>query len=193
MARDAIIALAGVGIGGLVTIVGNLVQTRYHELRSRKALAGSLAGEIEGIIRAVERRNYIDGLDRIIQRQREVRQRTAAAPGQQSLVQAPIRITFPAFGVRISFNYFSVFDKACDKIGVLGDISGEVALFYTLAKGIVEDLNSLREGVQFLSVDEVIDFHQRLRDLLAEQLARGRQVADRLRKIQDRKFLCLFG
>jgi hypothetical protein len=154
----------------------------------RKAIAGSLAGEIEGVILAVERRNYLRALDTILQEQRETQQTAQRVAGQRPPLVQPIQIRLPAFGVRITFNYFAVFDKTCDRIGLLGDIAGEVALLYTLSKGIVEDMNSLREGVQFSSVDEVVEFHQGLRDLLVEQLNRGRRVIERLRGVEREKF-----
>lgn len=97
------------------------------------------------------------------------------------------------FGPRITFNYFAVFDKTCDKVGLLSDISGEIALLYTLAKGIVEDMNLLREGTQFESIDEVIQFHQELRDILAEEIERGKRLISRLRSMESEKFLYLLG
>jgi uncharacterized membrane protein len=67
--------LVGVVIGGGIGIVANLLQTRYQDFCLRKAIAGSLAGEIEGIIRAVDRRNYLANIDSLIREQQEIRSR----------------------------------------------------------------------------------------------------------------------
>ena len=133
-----IFSLAGVISGGGIVLVTNLLQSRYQDFRLRKAIAGSLAGEIEGLILAVERRRYLDWLEIIIQGQREI------------------------------------------------------ALLYTLAKGIVEDMNLLREGAQFQSVSEVIQFHEELRDILAENLRRGRELIQALREMENEKFRWFF-
>ena len=184
------VTLLAVIVGAGIGIVANLLHARYQDFRLCKAIAGSLAGEIEGLIRAVERRNYLAGLDALLAQQRAAQlaaQRTSAAGGG-----GPVQVRLPVFGPRISFNYFAVFDKTCDKIGLLGEVSGEVALLYTLAKGVVEDMNLLREGTEFQSADEVIEFHQELRDILAEQLDRGRTLIQQLRAMQNERFLYLF-
>ncbi len=179
--------LLGVIVGGAIAILANLIQVRYRDFRLRKAIAGSLAGEIEGLTGAVTRRNYLGWLDSLLAEQRAAQ---AAARRTGTGPQAgPIEIRVSTFGPRVTFNYFAVFDKICDQIGLLGEMAGEVALFYTLAKGIVEDMNLLREGAQFQSIDQVIEFHQELRDILAEQLERARSLVPRLRAIETEKFL----
>ena len=182
--------LLGVIIGGAIGILANLFQARYQDFRLRKAIAGSLAGEIEGLVTAVERRNCLGGLDALLMEQRMTQQTAAQVAGQQG---GPIEVRVPTFGPRITFNYFAVFDKTCDKIGLLGEVSGEIALLYTLAKGIVEDMNLLREGTQFPSIDGVIEFHQELRDILAEEIERGRRLIPMLRGMESEKFLYLLG
>lgn len=57
-------------IGGAIGILANLLQARYQDFRLRKGIAGSLAGEIEGLIQAVERRNYLGWLDGFLAQQR---------------------------------------------------------------------------------------------------------------------------
>lgn len=194
MAVDAFATLVGVAIGGGIAIVANLLQTQYQDFRLRKAIAGSLAGEIEGLIRGVDRRNYLGGLDAMIQQQQQIQQRLQQllAAGQHAQAGQPVQVNLPAFAARITFNYFAVFDKVCDKIGLLGDISGEVALLYTLAKGIVEDINGLTEGVQFPSVEAAIRHHVELRNLLSEQMDRGKDLVQRLRELQKARFLWFF-
>ncbi len=187
-----IFTLAGGLSGGGIVLVANLLQSRYQDFRLRKAIAGALAGEIEGLILAVERRRYLDWLDIFIQRQREILRSAEELNAKQPSRGEPSEIRLPTFGPRVTFNYFAVFDKTCEKIGLLGEIAGKVALLYTLAKGIVEDMNLLREGAQFQSVSEVIQLHEELRDILAENLRRGRELIQALREMDNEKFLWFF-
>jgi hypothetical protein len=125
----------GIAIISLVVgaLLGGIVQAatgRYAAFRESQGIAEAVRSEIETILDLINQRGYLNYLNTTIQRL----QNPAYQPTYQDL-----------FVVRISQDYFTVFNSVSPKIGLLGNTAGRITHFYSLAKAVIEDLHDLRE------------------------------------------------
>lgn len=124
--------LVGVVIGGVITIVANLVGTwwtdRLKRSTERQQLAGAISGELKGILSLLEHLKIAEIL----------RKNCKASLETQKLHYA-------SFSIRE--NYFAVFEKNVERIGSLpASVAADVSEVYVYMKGVVEDLKTLHEG-----------------------------------------------
>ena len=117
--------MTSVIIGGLIGfaggIIAGLLPVFLQNRRERRGLACSLAGEISAIVESLEKRQYEQSLEQLIQKIN-----TTNDPGH--------------YTVRLEQNYFVVYEANAAKIGLLPQHAAqEVARFYTFAKSLFED------------------------------------------------------
>lgn len=175
----AIIALAGTVFGALIA---GLVQhfsvktTHERELsQKRKSLAYSIAGEIESVISAAKRRQWIQDLEGHV----------ALLRGDVDEVKEEMRLIKKEATMHQSgFEHLvSAYSRKADELGLLGEVSGEVVAFYNgvlLSKGLFDTIGQ----VQFLEETEpshLADVLEKEARILHEVLLHGRETADKLR------------
>ena len=116
-------------IGGLIgaagAIVGGAFGSWFTSRKERQSVAAAFAGEVQG---------FIDGMN-----WREIRE-------------------FIRRGYKFPFDDhpFPVFEANVGKIGLLpADLAGEVAGFYSHARGIVQDFLTINKGESILNEQEI--------------------------------------
>lgn len=124
MQNQPVLQLLSVIIAG---IFGAVFTKFLEEFRQRRSLSHALAGEIEAILNVIRHRGYIAGLDEAINK--------IETTGESW-----------SFRVRVEQNYFSVYERNADRIGLLRNgAASDVAHFYTYLKSLIEDLTDTRE------------------------------------------------
>ena len=105
----------------------HIIESLKHK-RDAKNLAFAFRGELIAIRTIVSHRNYLEHLSKIIEHIK-----TTNEPY--------------IFKVNVRQNYFNVYEKNVDKLGLLPNPLPElISTFYTQAKSVLEDLESLRDG-----------------------------------------------
>lgn len=117
-------------VGGLLTFLGGLLGNVIIQQRQRKVERNSLAsafyGEIQALIGIVERRQYIQGIQKSIEALRLNRK--------------------VSFHIRVTRKYFNVYEKNLDKIGILPNpLPEKIVDVYTVMTAILEDLDLINE------------------------------------------------
>jgi hypothetical protein len=109
----------GALIGAFGPIAGGAFSSWFTWQKERQSIAAAFAGEVQGLIEVVNWREFREGI----------------LAGQK----------FP-----IDEHPFPVFDANVGKIGLLpAPLAGEVAAFYSFAKGIVQDIRVIYKGDEF--------------------------------------------
>ena len=129
---SVLIFIAGALLGGAV----NALVERYAVFKESKGVALAVQAEMNAVLRLVEFRQYLPGMDAIIVRLRD-----------------PTHVVdlSDLFLIRAEEDYFSVFHAVAPKIGLLAPFSGDVVLVYAAAKSLLEDMKFLRdEGQSYL-------------------------------------------
>jgi hypothetical protein len=157
---SATTALAGVVIGAVVAFLGQHLLQRAGRREAARQVARGLAGEISALVAIAELRQYVTSL------------RTMA----QSAV--PLRPS-----IRVTRNYFKVFDANADKVGLLGgDLHERVAAVYVRASAVFEDFATI-SAPEFVTWGLVAQkqLSTETATLLEETLALARETTARLR------------
>lgn len=150
-------------IGGAIAISGGLVTQYWKHRRERRALAHALAGEIHAIVEMVERRGYQKFVSKLID------------DVHTSQLPANVQVT-------ITQNYFVVYESNALKIGLLPRLAaGDVASFYTLAKGLIED--SANNKFPPTTQNEAINRLSQMEGLLTTLTTLGKNVVLVLEKV----------
>lgn len=181
---NILVALISVAVGALL---GGLIQAlvqRYAAFRESKGMAAALRAEITSVVALVEHREYIEHLDEMIGRL----QNSTHQPTLEDL-----------FAIRITQDYFTVFNSLCPKIGLLGDLSGRIVRLYVLAKGVIEDFSELRDlreralaGQVALQREGLLQFTQAVRALLWRILDEAPQLIHDLAAYEARLWWGMF-
>ena len=112
--------------GGFMAILGSVSVMWYSSYKERKSLSQAILGEIQSLTSLMEKRKYIENLERWKQEINE----TSESPNR-------------AFMAIPKFNYFAVYDANLGKIGSLPWYSTiYVTKFYVLTKSLLEDFTS---------------------------------------------------
>jgi hypothetical protein len=140
--------------GGLLTLAGGYVGAVMSEKRRQeqeaRCLASAFLGEISALRGIVSRRKYLDGLAQAIAEMKEK--------------GAPVH-----FAIYVRRQYFSVYDKNVDKLGILSAPLPElIASFYTHANAVLEDLDVIRNRERGDSVVELQATYEELQLLIRE-------------------------
>lgn len=157
-------------IGGLLTFLGGLLGNFLIQHQQRKAekrsLASAFYGEIQALIRIVERRQYIqeiiDSIDTI-------------ESGEKVL-----------YGIRITRKYFNVYEKNLDKIGILPNpLPEEIVDLYTVMTAILEDLDQINEtGFYNQEAEIVILYLKELQSLFEYAVESGQRVCKKIKSMK---------
>ena len=155
--------LISVIIGGALAVGGGLLSQSWQHRRDRSSLAHALAGEIHAIVDIVERRHYQDTITTLIEKVVQTK--------------APMILQ-----VGITQKYFVVYESNAAKIGLLPSHAAKnVAVFYTLAKSVIEDA-TLKQFPQ-MTADESIARLLQTQGLIAEMNKLGKTVVQELENI----------
>jgi len=159
-------AIVPVLVGGLLAIAGGgMAQFLSHELSVRhesRSLAKAFRGEIGAILHIIDKRAYLQHMESMADQLEAV---NATAP----------------FALRVTHNYFEVYESNCSKIGLLrGDAPMHLARFYILAKSLLEDVSVTEQSQQASQYDHHALYE--MRDLLKELIGVGEKLVDELEK-----------
>jgi hypothetical protein len=100
--------------------------------------------------------------------------------------------------IAVTQDYFSVFHATASKIGLLGEMSGSITRLYVLGKGLIEDLDTLREWHEkrraVLTQRELREWLEAIRFLFETLQSEGTVVMARLETFASKRnrWLCLF-
>ena len=151
-------ALIGVVIGGVIALASAWGLERQRQVREARNLAMAFRGEIIALREIVKRRGYLKNLTETI----EAIKRTS----QPRILHIPVRR-----------QYFNVFDKNVDKIGMLNAPLPELlATFYIQANAALEDMESIREGIFSGDSQSLAGVYESLHALLADTLSLGDKI-----------------
>ena len=160
--------------GGLLAgggaILTQIVSLRMANDLTRRALAGAFAGEVAAICAITRRRKYLDFLNMSLDHVHQLQQ-----PGRMM--------------VPITQDYFQIYRSNAGALGLLpSTISERVALFYTLVKSLIEDMQpsapipSTPAAAEHAIKEQIA--------LLKETLNLGDELVANLRKETKRSFVC---
>jgi len=176
--------IAGALFGGIVNgLVG-----RYAAFKESKGVALAIRAEIEALIRLATFRDYIGITDAIVVRLNDPSHRLD--PND-------------VFSIRLTQDYFSVFNALSPKLGLLGPLASQVVLAYAGTKSLFEDIAALREqsqpvleGRQNLTVDQarayLLLMTRSINRLLKETIKIGTETAQVLGNFAERRWLRIF-
>lgn len=132
MIEQAVLQLAAVIVGGLLSITGGFFSTLILDRQREKAQARNLAlsfkGEISALVAFIEARGYRNRVRQVI--------------AQIEQTQQPFYMPY-----RIHYQYDRVYNDNVDKLGVLrGSLPELIPRFYTQMVSVLEDMAWLGEG-----------------------------------------------
>ena len=157
------IELVAVIVGGVLAIaggiIGNYIFFKSQKDFERDSLKGSFAGEISALISIVKKRKYIENLDQLIKTM------------QKKQVKLP-------FYFQVTYNYFNVYEKNVDKIGLLMSPLPElIAKFYTQCFSILEDIKLIEKiNIDEIDLEQLIGHYNELLSLFTDTLETGESV-----------------
>lgn len=151
--------LLSITLGALLGGVVRAFVDTYLQARESKGIALALAAEVRAL------RQLIEARDIPAQVQRTIRKLEGDAP-----IEAR-----DLFGLRVTHDYFAVFRAVTHRIGLLGDLSADLVVFYNLSKAVVEEIAEMRERRDRFT-DVRIPVEQRTSFDRAELLDRAREL-----------------
>jgi hypothetical protein len=149
-------------VGGLLTFLGGLLGSVIIQQSQRKSERNSLAsafyGEIRALINIVERRQYLQLI-------------------QASIKEAKSGEKNPIF-IRVTRNYFNVYERNLDKIGILPNpLPAKIVDVYTVMTAILEDFDLAKDSNIFeQDVDTLVAYLEELERLFQYALESGRLI-----------------
>lgn len=129
--HEAIAALLGAIIGGLISVLGQWWLRKEERKHEEKAIASAISAEIDGYLDLMERRNH----ESIVRRKITKLERGEDVSFENLLTQ-----------YEINNNPFPIVRNHLDRIGLLGKESSDVTRFYNLIFGIRVTIISFKEG-----------------------------------------------
>ena len=154
-------------LGGALAITGGVAAqvTQYYlnERRTRRAVAGALAGEISAICSIARRHDYLGGMREILDQ-----------------VHKSGRPDRPR--ISVSQDYLQIYRSNAGSIGLLPpEITEDVVVFYTHVKSLIEDvLPTALNPPDAASAERLL---QDQIDLLEDTLSLGDDLISRLRHL----------
>lgn len=158
-----VISLVSVMVGGVIAMLGNVVQDSLKHSREKKSTASALAASIQGSLDMVERRQYIQFFEHNLAALRQ------GVPLQFGRIVAYENLIDP------------IAERYLDRLGLFdADLALKIAGFYSNLMGIRLDLQRLHAGE--LKGVEVQIIEEDLR-LWKQTDTDGREAVARLRKV----------
>jgi hypothetical protein len=142
----------------MLTTASSLVLESFRSARRAEQLSHAIAGEVAAVLRVIEMRDYVRGL--------------------QSRAESARHGDWQAFQVSAKRNYFPTIEANLDSIGLLpAELPILVPTYLTLAKAALEDLDILGAMTpEDCSVADLALRYDELATMLQEGRAVGRQV-----------------
>jgi hypothetical protein len=149
-------------VGGLLALAGGIAGGHWARAadlrRARRSLASAFEGEVGALLALSERRKYVQGLDDLIA------EMTASSGGGY-------------FYFHAKRNYFGVFQRNLDKVGLLmAPLPKLLVTFYLQAYSVLDDIEDLHGRSETSSPEESLRRHTELRDVLADTLGKGKEL-----------------
>ncbi|HEX9544890.1 MAG TPA: hypothetical protein VF955_06875 [Pyrinomonadaceae bacterium] len=161
--------LLGVMIGGLITYVVQRTQRRHDKEEERKALACGIAAELEAYLDLMDARNHAASIKSLI----------ASLHGGQDLKLSVIQ---RADG-RVP-DFFPLTFAQLNKVGLLGEITADLARFYTGLAGVFATMDTANSGrFDGLPIANKIDLLEKELALWENTTRVGRATVMQLKKI----------
>jgi hypothetical protein len=156
--KQVFTALAGVLVGGAITIAGNLFLELFRNAGRARQLAHAVAGEISAVLWLLDRRQYIPGIK-------------AAAETARAGQRKELKIS-------VKESYFPTIEANLNSIGLLpSDLPLLIPKFLTLSKAVLEDFAQLLEmNVGHITPQELAIYLDDLAALMEEANLAGMQV-----------------
>jgi len=168
------LALFSLIVGALLGGVVQAVVGRYASFKESQGIAAALSSEMSAIVELIEIREYVSHLTSMSKR---LSDRTYK-PTHEDI-----------FNVRVTQDYFRVFNELTPKIGLLGEMSGTIVRFYSLCKALLEDVNRLQEILEKATEEYLATIRKDLLDLYQKDLAifnmivsEGKRVGEQLKE-----------
>jgi transcriptional regulator with PAS, ATPase and Fis domain len=160
------IPLFQVLLGGLLTflggIAGNILIQRSQRQSEKRNIASAFAGEIGALLSIVEKRDYTKGIKDIIESIKQTQEKKK-------------------FYFKARKNYFNIFEKNAEKIGLLDvPLPEKITTFYIQAFAILEDIEN--EEVLERELNDIIYFHEELLNLFEETIKLGKEILSIINK-----------
>lgn len=156
-------------VGGILAIAGGIIGN-YMFLISQKnferdSLKGAFAGEISALISIVKKRKYIENLDQLIKTMKKHQ------------VKLP-------FYFQVTYNYFNVYEKNVDKIGLLKSPLPElISKVYTQCFSILEDIKQYEKfNIEEIEFEQLIGHYNELLSLFKDNLETGESIIKMIKK-----------
>jgi hypothetical protein len=155
----AVIAAAGVVVGGALNIVSLYFLDNKKQMAESRRVALAFRGEISALLALIQIRRYIDRFQLIID--------AIEQTGQPHIVYIQVRR-----------NYFPVFSSNVGNLGLLKNPLPElIAQFYTQLNSILEDLESYRDGsLNDLETSDLLASKKETLELFKNTLAIGEAI-----------------
>ena len=155
--------LVSVIVGGVLALAGGVIVKFWEDRRGRRALAYAFVGEINAIVVMVEQRGYEKYLADL-----------------QKAVHATNEPLNPH--VPVTQNYFVIYEANADKVGLLPrDAARDIALFYTQAKGLMEDVGE--NAAVPRTGQEALQKLGQMQAILGNIATVGKRVVERLENV----------
>ena len=175
------IVVFSVIVGALLGGVVHAVVDRYSAFRESQGIAIALGSEIDAILTLMRERDYKSILDKYI------------IPLHTSSYKATDQ---DLISIYIKQDYFIVYNSICPKIGLLGELSGQITRFYYLTKSLIEDINDYREmndnvmkGMSVVLREPLLNRYLETREFLTKIESEGPQLLKRLKHYSEQYFL----
>lgn len=155
-------------VGGLLTFLGGLLGSVIIQQRQRKAERNSLAsafyGEIQALLKIIERRQYIQRIQEAIKDIRSNRE--------------------ISFRIKVTRKYFNVYEKNLDKIGILPNpLPEKIVDIYTVMTAILDDLDLIDdESFNKQETEVAALFLAELNSLLKYAVESGQEICKEIKK-----------
>jgi hypothetical protein len=178
--------LISITLGALLGGIVRAMVDSYQHHRESRGIALALHAEIRALRQLIGQRAIPEGVAKTI----------ALLEDDGRAIEAR-----DVFGIRVTDDYFAVFRAVTQKIGFLGDLSGDVVFFYSLAKAVVEELVDMRQRRDRMAdarvpaeqrvVDraELLDRARELRDLLTAAVAGSETLLAKLEQFHARRWM----
>jgi hypothetical protein len=165
----ALLPLAGVVVGGLITYATNYCLETRKQTRESRRLAFAFQGEIYALLGIIKRRQYLESFQAVIDYMENTGEKYA-------------------IGIQIRKDYFPVFKSNVGNIGLLACPLPElIAQFYVQANSVLEDIESHRDGtMDDFDLESLVESVKDLHALLKETIGVGEKIIEEIRKLYGR-------
>ena len=156
-------SLISVGVGGLLSIGGIWFIEYRKEKREKQIISNAIISEISLILKIIQFRGYVQAFHDLV---------LYYEKGGTEFNRAPIKVTY---------NYFCVFEANIGKLGLIDNDIDSIVKFYTLAKVILEDV-ACDETFSRRSISARIEILREDITLANELIATGNRILKKFKK-----------